>query len=454
MSEQSFKTGLVTRLKESVGLTTSPTISKHPIQQKANQELNDMLLRFADPLWIRFKVFFNFSASSGLLADGSNTNSAIAYFNRIGDTVRAEALKGWIDSLKNLSTNYSFLFEEITGLSDLVSGNMQEIVPEDKKLDFTFQETLDMKIANIIETYRHIVFNYERRVWVLPKNLRRFDMHIYVYPSGIYQISDDEVETAKYLFPTYQVSYTNSNKKSIRTIPEDYLTGYVTVAPSSHNHIVYKCSECEILLTNSGSTFLSNVINTTSDVTKNLISIHPRFVTIDSIIASWWDTNTVASVSFAALVSSQDTNGPTWKQTLGNAMKDIGIDAIMDVAAPLTSRTRTALNNLGIDLNNSGESAAALGSRMIQDTGRSVANYLTQQEKKYINNFMYGNVYGFQPDSFLQVGSLNQISTTLQRNINRNQDKNNREVAKSVYQENPIPQPTGTQSRGNVYQKL
>lgn len=454
MSDQSFKSGLVTRLKESVGLNTSPTISKHPIQQKANQELNDMLMRFADPLWIRFKIFFNFSASSGLLADGSNTNSAIAYFNRIGDTVRAQALKDWIDSLKNLSTNYSFLFEELTGLQELASGNMQEIVPDDKLLNITFGETLDMKIANIIETYRHIVFNYERRVWTLPKNLRRFDMHIYVYPSGIYQVSEDEAEIAKYLFPTYQVSYKNSNNKSIRTIPEDYLTGYVTVAPSSHNHIVYKCSECEILLSNSGSTFLSNLVNTTSDVTKNMISIHPRFVTIDSIIASWWDTNTVASVSFAALVSSQDSNGPTWKQALGSAMKDIGIDSIMDIAAPLTSRSRTALNNLGIDLNNSGESAAALGSRMIQDTARSVSNYLTQQEKKYINNFMYGNVYGFQPDSFLQVGSLNQISTTLQRNINRKQDKSEREVAKSVYQENPIPQPTGTQSRGNVYQKL
>ena len=452
--DQIFKNGLVNRLKQSVGINSSPTISQHPIQQKANQELNDMLLRFADPLWIRFKIFFNFSASSGLLADGSNTNSAIAYFNRIGDTVRAQALKDWIDSLKNLSTNYSFLFDELTGLQELVSDRMQEMVPEDKKLDITFQETLDMKIANIIETYRHIVFNYERRVWTLPRNLRRFDMHIYVYPSGIYQVSEEEAETAKYLFPTYQVSYTNSNKKSIRTIPEDYLTGYVTVAPSAHNHIVYKCSECEILLTNSGSTFLSSLQGSTTDVAKNLISIHPRFVTIDSIIASWWDTNSVASVSSAALVSSQDSNGPTWKQALGDAMRNIGIDSIMDVAAPLTSRTRTALNNLGIDLNNPGESAAALGSRMIQDTGRSVSNYLTQQEKKYINNFMYGNVYGFQPDSFLQVGSLNQISTTLQRNINRKQDKNEREVAKSVYQENPIPQPTGTQSRGNVYQKL
>ena len=139
MPQQIFKTGLVNRLKQSVGINTSPTVFQHPIQQKANQELNDMLLRFADPLWIRFKIFFNFSASSGLLANGSNVNSAIAYFKRIGDTVRAEALKDWIDSLKNLSTNYSFLFEEITGLSELVSDNMQEMIPEDQKLDITFQ---------------------------------------------------------------------------------------------------------------------------------------------------------------------------------------------------------------------------------------------------------------------------------------------------------------------------
>ena len=98
--------------------------------------------------------------------------------------------------------------------------------------------------------------------------------------------------------------------------------------------------------------------------------------------------------------------------------------------------------------------SASLGSRMIQDVGKSAANYLTQQEKKYINNFMYGNVYGFQPSSLTQIGSVNQISTTLQRNINKNRQTNEREVAKSVYQENPIPQPTGTQSRGNVYQKL
>lgn len=113
----------------------------------------------SDPLFLRFKIFFDFTASSGLLAEETNTNSALAYLKRIGDVARYQLLKDFIESLKIISSEYPFLMQDLDGLSEILSANPQCFIPDDQNLMIHCLETVDMKIQKLVTSYRKIIYD-------------------------------------------------------------------------------------------------------------------------------------------------------------------------------------------------------------------------------------------------------------------------------------------------------
>ena len=97
----------VSKTKTNVVLQPGSDALNH---MKVSSEMRSYLSEdlFQDPLWLRFKFFFNFTSSEGLLADKSiaGTNSAYKYFERIGDTARCNLLTQFISDLKTISTEY------------------------------------------------------------------------------------------------------------------------------------------------------------------------------------------------------------------------------------------------------------------------------------------------------------------------------------------------------------
>lgn len=419
--------GLVSAIK---GENSTPYITTEMYAQgspllnrmKASSETRNFLSEdlFQDPLYIRFKIFFNFYTSEGLLANESiaGTNSALMYFKRIGDTARYELLKQFISDLSMISSQYSFLFDEITELGEILNLPMGEFCPADQKINIRTKETLDMKIQGLIENYRKIVWDWDRKVYVLPKNLRRFGMHIYIYPMNVYQITAEDAQTdIKKLFPCFVVNYQPSSGSEVKKVKPQ---NYVIASPDSFNHVLYRFDGCEFLLNNSGANFLSSVLNTAgSEPTTNLISIHPMKHEIEGDITNWWHTGSKNMKSLASLVVGAEN------QSLVDNLKDLGMDTLLDIASPITDRANSLINKIGIDFSKGfKENLVNIGTGALMDAASYVATNASAYVKNKINGLFYGNVYGFSFDTLASgIGSINGIMTTARNSLGNNRNQ-------------------------------
>jgi hypothetical protein len=141
----------------------------------------------SDPTYLTFRVFFDFNQPSGLLAsevdkysERSVQNCALAYLKRIGDIKRYEELKKFIVLLRSIQESAFHCFESCSGLKDAWSRQMKDVVVKDKALEFKLTESVDWRFTTLWSLLRHVLFDYERMVNVLPVNLRTFNMTVYV----------------------------------------------------------------------------------------------------------------------------------------------------------------------------------------------------------------------------------------------------------------------------------
>lgn len=211
-----------------------------------------------DPTTLNFKFFLDFSKKSGLLADESNVDSALAYLKRIGEIGRYELLKKWISNFKNIIENYEHLFLGIEGL-DII----QNVEPEkhfgsdEDKINLKIYEPIDMKMQSLIVAYRHIVFDNVRNVEVLPTNLQRFNCAVFVFNYGYYN----------------SLLYGDTNSGDIENLLFPTIEKLAKNEFSKMNHMLFRIEKCKIDISESGKSFLSNVNNEMNSefVTNNFV---------------------------------------------------------------------------------------------------------------------------------------------------------------------------------------
>ncbi len=118
-------------------------------------------------------------------------NSAYNYLIRNDELERAEKLKQFIILLSNISTYSPWYFYEISGLDGILERS-NKIGEDDYKIEAPKQITIkclpdsgDQRIATLLDLYRDVSFSGINHRWVLPGNMRRFDMSIYIFDSPI-----------------------------------------------------------------------------------------------------------------------------------------------------------------------------------------------------------------------------------------------------------------------------
>ena len=137
--------------------------------------------------------FFN-GGSSGLLAptwlDNPTTdfykyNSAWAYLKNNYEEERADALRQFIVLLSSISSDSPWYFKEISGVDEALAREKWTVTDERKKISIKcMNDPIDRRIENLISLYRSIVWSQIRKCEVLPANLRKFDMGLYIF-SGL-----------------------------------------------------------------------------------------------------------------------------------------------------------------------------------------------------------------------------------------------------------------------------
>ena len=164
---------------------------------------------FDTPGHYYFRILFHFyngdgesanGLSGGLLAptwlqignseEYFNYNSAWAYLKMNGEEQRADLLQQFVHLLSNISTYSPWYFSEISGLEEALTrsfaGNGADrtvtITADRPKITIKcLPDAYDMRIATLLSLYRSVTWSWHKKCEIIPANLRKFDMSVYVF---------------------------------------------------------------------------------------------------------------------------------------------------------------------------------------------------------------------------------------------------------------------------------
>jgi len=134
---------------------------------------------YDDPTYLSFFFMFDYYTEHSPLLNGD----AVSYLkNVIGDTKRAESLENFIKILKKVNSEYPWFWQSVSGLETAKQyGNMADPYwGEDKAIDIGCLETVELTVSGMMDLYKRAAYDFNRWVEVIPANLRRFSLHIWV----------------------------------------------------------------------------------------------------------------------------------------------------------------------------------------------------------------------------------------------------------------------------------
>ena len=187
---------------------------------------------FDTPTLKFFKILFYFhgkseyetdeSMSTGLLAPAWNyylnentywmSTSAWAYLKMNDENERAEKLEQFISLLSNINSESPWYFSAISGLDSA----LERKVVTDGKLDLNeakrlqikcLPDAVDDRIGTLLSLYRDIVWSWSMKKEILPVNLRKFDMAVYVIEAPMWYIhkGQDIIDGNSEFKPSYKM---------------------------------------------------------------------------------------------------------------------------------------------------------------------------------------------------------------------------------------------------------
>lgn len=135
---------------------------------------------------------------------GSSANTAMNYLLLNNELERAEKLDKFIDLLSNISTYSPWYFQEITGLDSALE--RKEFTDKDFKIEEQrkqitincLTDAYDNRIGTLLDLYRDVTFSYQLHKEIVPANLRKFDMGIYIFNTPIKNIHGKDAEFARF----------------------------------------------------------------------------------------------------------------------------------------------------------------------------------------------------------------------------------------------------------------
>lgn len=127
-------------------------------------------------------------------------NSAYNYLLRNDELERAEKLQQFIMLLSNISTYSPWYFSEIAGLDAILERPFKRAdeykLEEEKQITIKcMPDSMDNRIATLVELYKDVAYSHIWHREVLPTNLRKFDMSIYIFDSSIVNLHHPETDS-------------------------------------------------------------------------------------------------------------------------------------------------------------------------------------------------------------------------------------------------------------------
>lgn len=108
-------------------------------------------------------------------------DSAVSFLRRRGEYYRSDMMTEFIQGMMYLSKKTPWVFEKVTGLSDI-----WKIDPKnnwrtkEKKITFDCTESINMRMTYLIDLYRKAVYDAEYMRYMLPETQRYFSMELVI----------------------------------------------------------------------------------------------------------------------------------------------------------------------------------------------------------------------------------------------------------------------------------
>lgn len=166
--------------------TNRALFSKSGIYKNQNKSLFGR--DFQDPTRLSFILLFDWNTSPLLSA---NDKSATMHYKSLIKNLKNPdltqkyvnkflKLRAFLQALNTINAEMPWYWQSLSGLNEAV--DIDEINPykKDKELTISTLETINLPILTMFEYYRDAIFDRERNSYVLPQNLIKFDMYVYV----------------------------------------------------------------------------------------------------------------------------------------------------------------------------------------------------------------------------------------------------------------------------------
>lgn len=122
-------------------------------------------------------------------------NSAWSYLKNNGEEERAALLKYFILLLSDISSNSPWYFQAIEGMDQAIERKQfteRNFMIEENRKKITIKclsDAVDDRIATLLDLYRSITYSWVTKREILPANMRKFDMSIYVFEAPLGDIT-------------------------------------------------------------------------------------------------------------------------------------------------------------------------------------------------------------------------------------------------------------------------
>lgn len=312
--------------------------------------------KYSDPTFLGFTLLFDWE--SPLLSMDTRYDTAYGYLDRNGEYEKSEMLKKFQTILYSLNKEMPWYWQTIEGL-----GRAYELMTDftdpfrggnDAVISIGTLESIDLRMAMIINLYRKACYDFKYRRDIVPSNLRKFNLTITIKEIRNFNTVLNAIDKLSALGVPTNVSvaessgFFNGYNKTM-----DFMTqkskDTARIVNDNTSTIIYNFYGCEINAAQS-SEVLTNVNNSSAEETKNKFSF------------TYSDVEEISNFSLldfilTDLYTSKSDEDLTFDEKLKKRMEHIGKE--------------TALNN-----------------------SERLVNSAEQFAKAKINKLILGNVYG------------------------------------------------------------
>jgi hypothetical protein len=317
-------------------------------------------------------------------------NSAWAFLKLNDENERAEKLERFVTLLSDISSKSPWYFSSVSGVQEA----LERKVTEDGKLDMSerkkisincLPDAFDNRIGTLLELYRDITWSWAHKKEIVPANLRKFDMAIYIFETpdhnwhNNYEVIDtknpSKFKVGYKMIEFHDCEFNYNSVKSAWTTIDNQIGLQPTYQIDINYNDCYEVSYNDIMMRTIGDVILTDLVN--NSLNENDYKSQSQIDGSRELLNAKIGQNDISDFSF--LVKKQDNNSGL------NLMPNTTTTRFGNLA----DRTGNTTNNIDVDYKIEYE-PGFVGNAIGQAVGHATA-----WVKSKINRAVMGNLFTF-----------------------------------------------------------